>query len=165
MESCRHTRFTVLAADVIRAESSVGRGGGRYEDRATFAFVNRRLPVPAFKVANGSGWCNISTALMHVAYRHAADPAAPAAPAAHPGNSGASGRIRARAGAGASPAGAVAPCVFGAPRANMYLPGCATGDAVGRPPTHQCPHSGATLAAARAECAKLTDCTASSTLC
>jgi len=58
------SRFTVLmGADgvaVVRAETSAN---GRFEDRASFAFVNRRLPVPDFTVSNSTdvnGWCNIT---------------------------------------------------------------------------------------------------------
>ena len=40
-----NARFTVLTPEMIRIQYS---HDGRFEDRATFGVVNRRLPVPAF---------------------------------------------------------------------------------------------------------------------
>ena len=96
-------RFTVLTDGLLRAEFSPA---GAFEDRATFAFVNRRLPVPTFTVRNAtaSPWCNITVAGggMHVAYNK--DAAAAAAAAA--GKQGFDGALTvtraAHAGSGAS---------------------------------------------------------------
>ena len=54
-----NTRITVLSPRVFRAEVS---RDGVFEDRGTLTFPNRRVPVPAFDVVNGSsdGWCNIT---------------------------------------------------------------------------------------------------------
>ena len=54
-------RLSVLTARIVRAER-VPLPGSPFEDRATLAFVNRRLPVPSFVVKNSSEWCNISVA-------------------------------------------------------------------------------------------------------
>ena len=51
------TRFTMLTPLLVRVEHS---DAGAFEDRPTMAFVNRYLPAPTFKVANVSGWCNIT---------------------------------------------------------------------------------------------------------
>ena len=40
-----HARFTVLTPQMIRMEWSAA---GKFEDHASFVFINRRLPVPAF---------------------------------------------------------------------------------------------------------------------
>jgi len=39
-------RFTVLAPELIRMEWAAD---GRFEDHASFVFLNRRLPVPPFE--------------------------------------------------------------------------------------------------------------------
>ena len=50
---CGNARFTVLTDRLIRMEWAED---GVFEDRATLAIVNRKLPVPAFsKTRNGSG--------------------------------------------------------------------------------------------------------------
>src|SRR5215472_9752213 len=41
-----HARFTVLTPELIRMEWSAD---GRFEDRASLVFINRRLPVPRFQ--------------------------------------------------------------------------------------------------------------------
>ena len=40
-----HARFTVLTPQLIRMEWSAD---GKFEDHASFVFINRRLPVPKF---------------------------------------------------------------------------------------------------------------------
>ena len=40
-----NARFTILTPEMIRIQYS---NKGQFEDRATFAVVNRRLPVPSF---------------------------------------------------------------------------------------------------------------------
>eukprot|EP01051_Picozoa_sp_SAG22_P004319 SAG22_NODE_228_length_14619_cov_4.604132_7_plen_1008_part_00 len=57
------TRLTVLTSKVVRAERvPEGTRGQPFEDRATIAFINRKLPVPEFTVQNTSEWCNVTIA-------------------------------------------------------------------------------------------------------
>ncbi len=42
-----NARFTVLTPQLIRMEWSAD---GKFEDHASFVFINRRLPVPKFEV-------------------------------------------------------------------------------------------------------------------
>ncbi len=51
-------RFTVLTSRLIRMEYS---RNDDFEDRASQAFWNRRLPVPNFKVAQDAGHIDIET--------------------------------------------------------------------------------------------------------
>ena len=44
-----HARFTVLTPQLIRMEWSAD---GKFEDHASFVFINRRLPVPKFLLAH-----------------------------------------------------------------------------------------------------------------
>ena len=140
----RFARFSVLSPLLVRAEFAP-RGDGAFEDRATLAFVNRKLPVPRFEVTNTSGWCNVTVleSGLHVAYRTAAPHPAP-----HPGR----------------PA-----CVYGPPLRGEYLAGCAdpegvpTGDeGAGLLPAcpngSHCVHGSASLAAAQAACDSLSGC-------
>ncbi len=46
-----HARFTVLTPQLIRMEWSAD---GKFEDHASFVFINRRLPVPKFDISHGS---------------------------------------------------------------------------------------------------------------
>ena len=46
-----HARFTVLTPQLIRMEWSAD---GKFEDHASFVFINRRLPVPKFRAALSS---------------------------------------------------------------------------------------------------------------
>lgn len=43
-----NARFTILTPRLIRIQYS---STGKFEDRATFAVVNRRLPVPAYTLS------------------------------------------------------------------------------------------------------------------
>lgn len=65
------SRVTVLAPLLVRVETSLS---GSFEDRASLAFINRRLPVPDFSVRNTTDWCNISLSQsgMTVSYRKSA---------------------------------------------------------------------------------------------
>lgn len=63
--TCGNARFTVLTDRLIRMEHSPD---GVFEDRASFVFVNRRLPVPAFKVARTDAGCTIDTGSLVLAY-------------------------------------------------------------------------------------------------
>ena len=74
-------RLSVLTSKIVRAER-LPAPGLAFEDRATIAFVNRRLPVPHFAVKNTSDWCNVSiTDGFDVALRKTIVPPAPPGPA------------------------------------------------------------------------------------
>jgi hypothetical protein len=65
-----HARFTVLTPQLIRMEWAAD---SKFEDHASFAFLNRRLPVPPFHwhVA-GHGTrrvLTIDTSSLHLTYR------------------------------------------------------------------------------------------------
>ena len=64
---CGHARFTILTDRLIRMEWSPA---GEFEDRASFAFVNRRLPVPRFSVDPASSGRSvvITTAALKLTY-------------------------------------------------------------------------------------------------
>ncbi len=59
-------RFTVLTPQLIRMEWS---RIGLFEDHASLVFINRRLPVPAFKTANAKGWLEIKTDKLLLKYK------------------------------------------------------------------------------------------------
>lgn len=59
-------RFTVLTSRLVRMEWSED---GRFEDRATLGIVNRRMPVPAFKVSRSGGKVTIKTDGMTLTYK------------------------------------------------------------------------------------------------
>ena len=61
-----NARFTVLTDRLIRMEWSAD---GVFEDRASLTFVNRDLPVPAFKVSRSSRRVIIRTAALTLTYR------------------------------------------------------------------------------------------------
>ena len=42
-----HARFTILTPQLIRMEWSAD---GKFEDHASFVFINRRLPVPKIRI-------------------------------------------------------------------------------------------------------------------
>lgn len=58
-------RFTVLTPRVVRMEWSPD---GQFEDRASLAFVNRRLPVPQFSVERRHGRLEIRTEALVLRY-------------------------------------------------------------------------------------------------
>ena len=62
---CGAARFTVLTDRLIRMEQSPD---GAFEDRASLVFVNRRLPVPEFKVTRSDGGCAIDTGRLLLTY-------------------------------------------------------------------------------------------------
>lgn len=66
VDSTGTARFTVLTPRLIRMELS--RTPGVFEDRATIAFVNRDLPVPAFSHSEAEGVLTISTAAVQLVY-------------------------------------------------------------------------------------------------
>ena len=53
-----NARFTVLTPQMIRMEWSED---GKFEDRATLTFVNRKLDVPQFKVKQSKSKLTITT--------------------------------------------------------------------------------------------------------
>lgn len=59
-------RFTVLTPQLIRMEWSEG---GRFEDRASLVFINRRLPVPVFKRSEVNGWIALQTEKLQLRYK------------------------------------------------------------------------------------------------
>lgn len=40
----------------------------KFEDRATFSFLNRNLPVPQYTVESKDGWLNITTSKLKLMY-------------------------------------------------------------------------------------------------
>ncbi|MFM9957561.1 MAG: TIM-barrel domain-containing protein [Phycisphaerales bacterium] len=61
-----NARFTFLTARLVRMEWSPG---GAFEDRASFAFVNRNLPTPALDVKREQGVTTVSTGALTLTYR------------------------------------------------------------------------------------------------
>lgn len=59
-------RFTVLTPRLLRLEWSDTR---QFEDRASLVFINRKQPVPAYKVSTGGGWVEIATDALMLRYR------------------------------------------------------------------------------------------------
>jgi len=70
-------RFTILTPRLIRMEWAAD---GRFEDRASFVFINRRLPVPRFThtVSTADGQLTIATEALTLTYRPAGGVAGPA---------------------------------------------------------------------------------------
>ena len=61
-----NARFTVLTSRMIRIQYSAS---AKFEDRATFAIVNRRLPVPQFTTETADGYLYIRTADVTLRYK------------------------------------------------------------------------------------------------
>ena len=61
-----NARFTVLTSQMIRIQYS---DSAKFEDRATFAIVNRRLPVPQFTTETVDGYLYIRTADVTLRYK------------------------------------------------------------------------------------------------
>jgi len=61
-----NARFTVLTPEMIRIQYS---DRGLFEDRATFAVVNRALPVPSFTKEERDGWLTIKTQALTLEYK------------------------------------------------------------------------------------------------
>ena len=64
-------RFTVLTPQMIRIQYSSKKV---FEDRATFAVVNRRLPVPAFTTSEEDSYLYIKTEAVTLKYRTGSNP-------------------------------------------------------------------------------------------
>jgi alpha-glucosidase len=67
-----HARFTVLTPQMIRMEWSAA---DRFEDHASFVFINRRLPVPEFshRVTDDGKTLTIRTSALTLTYTPAGD--------------------------------------------------------------------------------------------
>lgn len=61
-----NARFTVLSDGIVRLEYSPS---GEFEDHASFAFVNRRTPLPQFDVVARDGFIHIRTPDLLVKFR------------------------------------------------------------------------------------------------
>lgn len=64
-------RFTVLTPQMIRIQYSSKKA---FEDRATFAVVNRKLPVPAFTTREEGGYLYITTDAITLKYKTGSNP-------------------------------------------------------------------------------------------
>lgn len=60
-------RFTMLTERLIRMERSAT---GKFDDRASFAAINRKLPVPVFHVERDASATTIRTASLALTHRH-----------------------------------------------------------------------------------------------
>lgn len=65
-----NARFTVLTPEMIRVEYSPN---GNFENNATFAIVNRNLPVPEFTKSESPDSLFITTGKLRLAYKKGAD--------------------------------------------------------------------------------------------
>lgn len=61
-----HARFTVLTPQMIRIQYSTK---NLFEDRASFAIVNRRLPVPSFTTEERDGYLFLTTEALTLRYK------------------------------------------------------------------------------------------------
>ena len=59
-------RFTVLTPQMIRIQYSSRQ---QFEDRATFAVINRNLPVPSFTTREENGFLYIETEALTLRYK------------------------------------------------------------------------------------------------
>src|ERR1700685_2320295 len=59
-------RFTVLTPRLIRMEWA---SDSKFEDRASLVFINRLMPVPAFKRSVQKGWLVIDTGKVVLRYK------------------------------------------------------------------------------------------------
>ncbi len=59
-------RFTVLTPRLLRLEWA---RDGRFEDRPSLVFINRRLPVPSFSTRREGAWTIVDTGALRLRYR------------------------------------------------------------------------------------------------
>ncbi len=59
-------RFTILTPGLVRMEWA---DDAKFEDRPSFAFINRRMPVPKFETADRQGILTITTEKLSIRYR------------------------------------------------------------------------------------------------
>lgn len=65
-----NVRFTVLTSALIRMEWAAD---GKFEDHASFVFINRRLPVPEFSQAVSNGQLTLKTSALTLTYVSSGD--------------------------------------------------------------------------------------------
>lgn len=65
-----HARFTVLTPALIRLEWAPD---GKFEDRASYAFLNRRLPAPEIHKSTEDGWFTLKTRDLKLRYKLQSD--------------------------------------------------------------------------------------------
>lgn len=65
-----HARFTVMTAQMLRMEWAAD---GRFEDHPSLVFLNRRLPVPPFKVTRKGKSLDIATGALRLRYSPGGD--------------------------------------------------------------------------------------------
>ena len=63
-------RFTVLTPEMIRMEWTVD---GKFEDHASFVFINRRLPVPTFSKEEAGKKLTLKTSALSLTYDRSVD--------------------------------------------------------------------------------------------
>ncbi|MBL8879144.1 MAG: DUF5110 domain-containing protein [Phycisphaerales bacterium] len=61
-----HARFSILTPALIRIEWAPD---GKFEDRASYAFINRQLPVPEIRKSTQDGWLTIQTRDLKLRYK------------------------------------------------------------------------------------------------
>ena len=61
-----NARFTVLTPELIRMEWAAD---GKFEDHASFVFLNRRLPVPKFEINKEEAGAVLKTSALTLAYK------------------------------------------------------------------------------------------------
>lgn len=69
--TCGNARFTVLTPEMIRVEYSEQ---AKFEDRATFTIVNRKLDAPQFTKNEDDTYLYITTSNLKLKYRKGTDP-------------------------------------------------------------------------------------------
>jgi alpha-glucosidase (family GH31 glycosyl hydrolase) len=68
-----NARFTFLTPRVVRMEWSADGEAAGFEDRASFAFVNRKLPAPKIDVRRDKGTTTITAGAITLTYRDGAE--------------------------------------------------------------------------------------------
>ena len=63
-------RFSVLTERLVRMERALPSTPKQFDDRATFAAINRKLPVPAFHVQRNATATVLRTAALSLTHRH-----------------------------------------------------------------------------------------------
>src|SRR5215470_14361748 len=64
-----HARFTILTPQLVRMEWAAD---GKFEDHASFVFLNRHLPVPKVQSSEAGGALTIKTDALELRYHPAA---------------------------------------------------------------------------------------------
>ncbi len=71
MVTCGNARFTVLTPQMVRMEWNAD---GKWEDRKSLTFINRRLDVPKFKSSVSKKGATINTGAMTITYKNDGKP-------------------------------------------------------------------------------------------